>query len=41
VRLKKKEASMIRGICRKLLWHGRQSPAEASEHHQSHGEAAQ
>lgn len=24
VRLKKKEASMIRGICRKLLWHNRQ-----------------
>jgi len=24
VRLKKKEASMIRGICRKLLWHTRQ-----------------
>ena len=41
VRLKKKEASMIRGICRKLLWHGRQSPAAAPEHHQSSGEAAQ
>ncbi|WP_028318838.1 RNA methyltransferase [Desulfobulbus elongatus] len=26
VQLKKKEASMIRGICRKLLWHGRQVP---------------
>lgn len=27
VRLKKKEASMIRGICRKLLWHNRQEVA--------------
>ena len=28
VRLKKKEASMIRGICRKLLWHGGQESKE-------------
>ena len=41
VRLKKKEASMIRGICRKLLWHGRQSTATAPEHHQTRGETAQ
>ncbi|MDR2549851.1 MAG: tRNA methyltransferase [Desulfobulbus sp.] len=27
VQLKKKEASMIRGICRKLLWHERHPPA--------------
>ncbi len=26
LQLKKKEASMIRGICRKLLWHTRQEP---------------
>jgi tRNA/rRNA methyltransferase len=24
MRLKRKEASMIRGVCRKLLWHNRQ-----------------
>ena len=41
VRLKKKEASMIRGICRKLLWLGRQSTAAAPEHHQTRGETAQ
>jgi len=26
MQLKKKEASMIRGICRKMLWHSRQAP---------------
>ncbi|MCL2340807.1 MAG: tRNA methyltransferase, partial [Proteobacteria bacterium] len=30
VQLKKKEASMIRGICRKLLWHGRHAPDPAA-----------
>jgi tRNA/rRNA methyltransferase len=25
MRLTKKEASMVRGICRKLLWHNRQA----------------
>ena len=30
MRLKKKEASMIRGICRKLLWHSRQPPGPAA-----------
>ena len=34
VKLKKKEASMIRGVCRKLLWHNRQpqkiTPEQAS-----------
>ena len=29
LQLKKKEASMIRGICRKLLWHTRQEPGLA------------
>ncbi len=29
MQLKKKEASMIRGICRKLLWHTRQEPGMA------------
>lgn len=34
VRLKKKEASMIRGICRKLLWHNRREldPAPERDH---------
>jgi tRNA/rRNA methyltransferase len=31
VRLKKKEASMIRGVCRKLLWHNRQPQKIAPE----------
>jgi tRNA/rRNA methyltransferase len=31
VQLRKKEASMIRGICRKLLWHNRQSQAMTPE----------
>ena len=39
VQLKKKEASMIRGICRKLLWHGRQTPdpATAEQEHSRQG----
>lgn len=41
LRLKKKEASMIRGICRKLLWHRRQHMESVPEQHQSRGEAAQ
>ena len=31
LQLKKKEASMIRGICRKLLWHTRQEPGLAPD----------
>ena len=31
VKLKKKEASMIRGVCRKLLWHNRQPQKMAPE----------
>jgi tRNA/rRNA methyltransferase len=31
MQLKKKEASMIRGICRKLLWHTRQEPGLAPD----------
>ena len=30
VRLKKKEASMIRGICRKFLWYAGKRPAAAN-----------
>ena len=41
VRLKKKEASMIRGICRKLLWHGRQHLETAPEQPSSRRETAQ
>ncbi|MCL1980923.1 MAG: tRNA methyltransferase [Proteobacteria bacterium] len=33
VRLKKREASMIRGICRKLLWHGRHPQESAATGH--------
>jgi len=39
VRLKKKEASMIRGICRKLRWHGRQVPDPATAEQERPGEA--
>lgn len=31
IRLKKKEASLIRGVCRKLLWHNRQEQGTAPE----------
>ncbi len=31
VRLRKKEASMIRGICRKFLWHSEQVPVKRKE----------
>lgn len=41
VRLKKKEASMIRGICRKLLWHERQPTDPPAEPNRPHGEPAQ
>lgn len=41
VRLKKKEASMIRGICRKLLWQSRRPLAESPETHQSDEKIAQ
>jgi tRNA/rRNA methyltransferase len=41
MRLKKKEASMIRGICRKLLWHNRQSLGLASEPDRPHEESTQ
>lgn len=41
VRLKKKEASMIRGICRKLLWHERQPTDPPAEPNRPHGETAQ
>jgi tRNA/rRNA methyltransferase len=41
VRLKKKEASMIRGICRKLLRHNRQHLEPTPEPDRPHEEAAQ
>jgi len=41
VRLKKKEASMIRGICRKLLWHNRQDLEPTPEPDRPRGETAQ
>jgi len=41
VRLKKKEASMVRGICRKLLWHNRQDLGPAPEPDRPRGETAQ
>ncbi|ADW18728.1 tRNA/rRNA methyltransferase (SpoU) [Desulfobulbus propionicus DSM 2032] len=41
LRLKKKEASMIRGICRKLMWHHRQPPQTDMEQDRSNGKAAQ
>ncbi len=31
LRLKKKEASMIRGICRKFLWHSKKNPQNSLE----------
>lgn len=41
IRLKKKEASMIRGICRKLLWHGRQHQPATPEQNPSPAEPVQ
>lgn len=41
VRLKKKEASMIRGICRKLLWHNRQAQDELAQQDRPFHETAQ
>jgi tRNA/rRNA methyltransferase len=40
IRLKKKEASLIRGICRKLLWHNRQEQGAAPEKDQPVEETA-
>jgi len=41
IRLKKKEASMIRGICRKLLWHNRQPLDLTPEQDRPRGESTQ
>ncbi|MCL2459340.1 MAG: tRNA methyltransferase [Desulfobulbus sp.] len=38
VQLKKREASMIRGICRKLLWHGRQKSDSTAAEQESPGQ---